>query len=611
MDQNIHLYSQMMENHYVKSSNIHVNPMFSEPLKSVIHINPKVQLNMAIHVNPKMMNSLSTCDLQQVRQKVEMKQPISTTPIASNTLNVQKSVYVNPKLMKKLTTKVPDIIKKEQTQLPVFQPQILNKSTSIVKTKNILINKNSSANKKYSPSNFVSLSKSKLVRIRPGIKSTSINSTISPKMQKSTKIIDSNRLKKFTTISSTKLIANKSKNLPNNRYKIDRTKMQKTKINKIRISPSKIVTRTTTISRTNTASRANKNLIKIDGVLYKSSKSQLVKSTNSNRTSDQRKKVNITGNALKQFKTIRTSGKLSKVKSSITRTSINRNQVSNSIHRINYKHLLSTRAKQKSIQILRHKMTKNNQPCLLFQRFGYCAKHTAGTCPKVHDKKQVALCKNFLQGKCLLDNCPLSHDVGPEKMPTCKYFLDGCCIRDPCPYLHVKFSSNTPICKSFLQGYCAKGNKCKERHTNICPEFEKTGKCTKGKNCPYPHKSILSARRRSLQNSKTSKIFNKQVICNKKSEAPSTSTSREEVKKRYYDEDENSLGNLSSKRMKILDKIKLMKTVHNSELQNSQLSDSTVNIQNTQQQSEEHSQPSQNVQYKRPPIGPCPAYIPI
>lgn len=238
----------MMGNHYVKPSNIHVNPMFSEPLKSVIHINPKVQLNMAIHVNPKMVNSLSTCDLQQVRQKVEMKQPIPATSIASNTFNVQKSVYVNPKLMKKLTTKVPDINKKEQIQSPVFQPQILNKSTSIVKTKNILINKNSSANKKYSPSNFVSLSKSKLVRIRPGVKSTSINLTISPKMQKSTKIIDSNRLKKFTTISSTKLIANKSKNLsrtnlPNNRYKIDHTKMQKTKINKIRISPSKIVTR--------------------------------------------------------------------------------------------------------------------------------------------------------------------------------------------------------------------------------------------------------------------------------------------------------------------------------------------------------------------------------
>lgn len=66
---------------------------------------------------------------------------------------------------------------------------------------------------------------------------------------------------------------------------------------------------------------------------------------------------------------------------------------------------------------------------------------------------------SFLQGKCFLKKCSLSHDIGPEKMPTCKYFLDGCCTRDACPYLHVKVSSNTSICIDFLQGYCAKGNK--------------------------------------------------------------------------------------------------------------------------------------------------------
>lgn len=66
---------------------------------------------------------------------------------------------------------------------------------------------------------------------------------------------------------------------------------------------------------------------------------------------------------------------------------------------------------------------------------------------------------SFLQGKCFLDKCSLSHDVGPEKMPTCKYFLDGCCTRDDCPYLHVKVSSNTSICIDFLQGYCVKGTK--------------------------------------------------------------------------------------------------------------------------------------------------------
>lgn len=64
----------------------------------------------------------------------------------------------------------------------------------------------------------------------------------------------------------------------------------------------------------------------------------------------------------------------------------------------------------------------------------------------------------FLQGNCLLDKCPLSHDIGPEKMPTCKYFLEGCCTRDACPYRHIKVSSSTPICIDFLQGYCVKGS---------------------------------------------------------------------------------------------------------------------------------------------------------
>jgi hypothetical protein len=29
---------------------------------------------------------------------------------------------------------------------------------------------------------------------------------------------------------------------------------------------------------------------------------------------------------------------------------------------------------------------------------------------------------------------------------------------------------------------------CKKRHVNICPEFDRSGTCSKGKSCPYPHK---------------------------------------------------------------------------------------------------------------------------
>ncbi|XP_046390722.1 uncharacterized protein LOC124159154 [Ischnura elegans] len=147
-------------------------------------------------------------------------------------------------------------------------------------------------------------------------------------------------------------------------------------------------------------------------------------------------------------------------------------------------------AKQRSIATLRNKLKKNNQPCIIYRKFGRCFRFEKGTCPCVHDRKHVAVCKRFLLGKCYADKCLLSHDVVPEKMPTCKYFLEGCCNRQNCPYLHVKVNSKADICISFLQGYCANGKKCKKRHVCLCPEFEKTGKCVKGKNCLYPHEEV-------------------------------------------------------------------------------------------------------------------------
>lgn len=40
-------------------------------------------------------------------------------------------------------------------------------------------------------------------------------------------------------------------------------------------------------------------------------------------------------------------------------------------------------------------MQKNNQPCLIFQKFGYCSGHQKGACVKRHDKKQISLCKKW------------------------------------------------------------------------------------------------------------------------------------------------------------------------------------------------------------------------
>lgn len=60
---------------------------------------------------------------------------------------------------------------------------------------------------------------------------------------------------------------------------------------------------------------------------------------------------------------------------------------------MNFVSFSSNKVKQKSIQILRNKMQKNNQPCLIFQKFGYCSGHQKGACVKRHDKKQISLCK--------------------------------------------------------------------------------------------------------------------------------------------------------------------------------------------------------------------------
>nr|CAD7393126.1 unnamed protein product [Timema cristinae] len=158
---------------------------------------------------------------------------------------------------------------------------------------------------------------------------------------------------------------------------------------------------------------------------------------------------------------------------------------------------------RRALRILTQKMRKSNELCMFYQRFGKCSKKEKGLCPKVHDPKRIAVCRKFLLGKCELVACPLSHEVVPEKMPTCRYFLEAVCVRDNCPYLHVKHNPKTDICLGFLQGYCSQGEKCQKRHENMCPEFDKYGKCSRGKFCSYPHK--LNTKQQSKGPSRSSK----------------------------------------------------------------------------------------------------------
>ncbi|XP_044012338.1 zinc finger CCCH domain-containing protein 3 isoform X2 [Aphidius gifuensis] len=395
---------------YPKYTNIYINPSFNDTMKSVIHINPKIHGNMAIHVNPKIVNTLQSTELQQrLLQRKNNEQVTGTYDTNKN--NIQKSVYVNPKLMLKLQNKVTKQIDHVQKQTSI-QPQInpvINKPLEIQKNTNNLCQ--NSLSLKYSSPNFVALSKNKLVRVTSDAKKNinyqgktilhtvkKINTTkklINVNTDK--KLVNVNTAKKLVNVNTSKKLVNTTKKLvninsknlskpkelnsKNTKYKIDRTVIQKSK-NKTNLSARKLLT-------------TNSNLINIDGVLYKSSKSHLVRSTNSStsgkRSSIGSTKLNTSLNSLKNKKLRRQSsiGKSTKLNVSLKNTTakIVTGQ------KLNYKHVISNRVKQRSLQILRHKMCKNNQPCLLYQRFGYCAKYIDGICPKVHDKKQVALCK--------------------------------------------------------------------------------------------------------------------------------------------------------------------------------------------------------------------------
>ena len=43
------------------------------------------------------------------------------------------------------------------------------------------------------------------------------------------------------------------------------------------------------------------------------------------------------------------------------------------------------------------------------------------------------------------------------------------------------------VCERFLKGFCPNGADCSQRHVIACPEFDRTGACTKGAKCGFPH----------------------------------------------------------------------------------------------------------------------------
>ncbi|KYM89274.1 Zinc finger CCCH domain-containing protein 3 [Atta colombica] len=483
---NVHVNSTLL------TTNVYVNPNF-KPQKSTVHINPNIHAKPLIHINPKVMHDISNSNKKLQNNISATNTSTTKTNNSTGQANVKRSIYVNPTLLKKLSSKEKSTNSKESiaTERPIcsrlkFIKNIDNRKISPKKTSN---------------SSIILLSRRKLVRVS----TTKNTSKISPLHQRRLSKHAEFKDKKLGTtqksikikplINNTLLSTNTVPNL--SKSNIDKSKVTKYKIDRTALHVSKV--KEIGLSKTTKVINDTKKLVTIGGIVYRASKNKLIR-----RNSLLKRKRSING---KNDKFVSFNKKQRMSKESLNRTSevdiSSKSKFAFNISPKAYKNSISNKAKQRSIRILRNKMHKNNQPCLIYQRFGSCPNYENGTCLKRHDKNQVSLCKNFLQGKCFLNKCSLSHDVGPEKMPTCKYFLDGCCTRDACPYLHVKVSSNTSICIDFLQGYCAKGNKCQRRHEYLCPEFNKSGNCSKGECCPYPHKS------HSFNSEKNTKYLNK------------------------------------------------------------------------------------------------------
>lgn len=604
--------SNSTSNIELTSTNVYINPNFKRQ-SSAIHINPTLHMKPLVHINPKMMRGVINSN-----ENIGCNPVNIVTSVKQNSLqdqnSMKKSVYVNPKLMKKLSS---SISSKPIEHKDIVVQNISHAVCSRLKfVKSINTSKTIHSQKRTNNSNIVILSKRKLVRVKRGSKRLlntsqkevykskksqnsllkSVNKPISHKIMK-TKIINALQQSITKDTNFVKLPITKPKI---NKYRIDRTIPKTISIKEYtNLGQTKIVN--------------NKpELITIGGIVYKSSKNQLVRNSygvkrkRSTNIKNDKFIVATNGKKLCRVKSVKQISGNSNTK---TYNTLNGTKLLTNIsQKVNYKNNISNKVKQKSIQILRNKMQKNNQPCLIFQRFGYCSNHEKGICVKRHDKKQISLCKKFLQGNCLLDNCPLSHDVGPEKMPTCKYFLEGCCTRDSCPYRHIKVSSSTPICREFLQGYCAKGHECKQRHENLCPEFERMEKCSKGKHCPYPHKPHLFSNKQNHLKRKYN-VPNTQVI---PSISRDISTSNNESRLRYYEQADTNVDKcLHKKRESVMKKVKLMKKLEAIVNSNTpiKISDNNSNlklISNCEPQTTSDPRIS-----KRPPIGFLPAYIPI
>uniref|UniRef100_A0A1Q3F3X1 C3H1-type domain-containing protein n=1 Tax=Culex tarsalis TaxID=7177 RepID=A0A1Q3F3X1_CULTA len=267
-------------------------------------------------------------------------------------------------------------------------------------------------------------------------------------------------------------------------------------------------------------------------------------------------------------------------------------------------------AKHKSIQVLTNKLRKCNIPCQIYRRLGKCSAQLKGKCPRLHDPKHVVICPRFLKGECTLaDRCLLSHDVSLEKMPVCRFFLEGRCVKNDCPYLHKKVSETERICEDFLRGYCPLAAMCQRRHEFVCPEFDRLGVCDRSK-CPYPHGSRREERRSKPVESVSKKVESSQVL-------PSP------MKRYYLDREVEATGErdeLSDEQKlqlkRLLGKVEKMKQGHGEDggekiSSASEVGEVMENNSGVEEDESDDDEDPRSPVMKRAKLGPLPSFIPI
>lgn len=613
-----------IENTASSSRTIFINPNFNKLPPT--HINPKflqAQLNPTIHINPNFLAKETLLKTNQFNNQPCIPTPAivpSHVPPPKQQLLLQHNATVPPSIQASSNPPLlPNkIISKSRTKI-VRVPMRVNPVSTVAKTTNTVVAK------KLAPSQsgpgLVKIGLRKLIRTTTTPTTTLPNVKMKPVMVPSSKDFPA-KYKLDRRILTPSMPIRKRKTSFTGRYALRRSSDSLSK--KV---ISRFIKRNTDVSRfskmsfkTTSIMSKNRQLLNINGVLYKSTRNKLERKDSAPKlvrpvkapiakkiTRERAIFVRGTKYILDKsgFNLTRATNSTTKLSSNPTK-SLRRIDIGGLTYVANSKNVLVrtdthltrnhvSNAKQKSIQLLSRRFVKTNIPCPIFQRVGKCASFERGKCMKVHDKLNVAICPRFLRGECLNTSCLLSHNVSLSKMPVCKFFLQGCCVREDCPYLHKKLSAKAEVCVDFLKGFCKLAEKCNKRHEFVCPDLEAKGKCDKVK-CLYCKKQQMSLNNKKEANPRKA-IAGASVM--KEPTKPSTSLTTVETTDtpaaRYF---------ATSK-----DSIQLGEIAKVSELNDESLGDAdrTSDSEIDEEDSTANSVPRRT----RPQLGDLPAFIPF